>query len=83
MSTVVLKSETSAPSSQFHSVLDWLRQVKVALSLPAPAALHLPDRYLDDINVSRRDVAGEIERGVERLGLLDLGWQQPRRPGGR
>ncbi len=64
---------------RFAPVVEWLRQAKVALNLPASTAQHVPDHFLRDIGVRRGDITRDVQRGIERLSLLDIGWQQPRR----
>ena len=61
------------------AVVDWLRQARVAVKLPLPDVENLSDRQLRDIGVGRKDVTRAMDRETDRLGLLGLGWQQPRR----
>ncbi|HEV2506560.1 MAG TPA: hypothetical protein VGV39_26035 [Mesorhizobium sp.] len=77
MSTIVLKSQQLRPS-RIQPVLDWLRQARVAASLPLQNAEALSDSYLRDVGLRREDVARTVTEAPQRLGLLDLGWQGPR-----
>lgn len=79
MSVIALKSQPLRPS-RIQPVLDWLRQARVAASLPLQNAEALSDSYLRDIGLRREDVARPVAEAPQRLGLLDLGWQAPRRP---
>ena len=78
MSTIVLKSETCRPG-RLRGLLDWLRQARAALSVPAQEMGSLSEHQLLDIGVDPHDGVSAIDQEVTRLGLLDLGWQQPRR----
>ena len=78
MSHVVLNSP--APKSIWlREVFDWLRHMKVAANIPLESVEDLSDRQLCDIGGERKDVARAMDRELGRLGLLDTGWQQPRR----
>ena len=79
MSVIVLKSQPLRPS-RIQPVLDWLRQARVAASLPLQNAEALSDSYLRDNGLRREDVARPVAEEPQRLGLLDLGWQAPQRP---
>jgi hypothetical protein len=83
MSHIVLNSP--APRSiRLHAVLDWFRHMKVAANIPlaniAPESVEdLSDRQLRDIGGKRKDVTRAMDRELGRIGLLDIGWQKPRR----
>jgi hypothetical protein len=78
MSHIVLTSP--APKSIWlHEVLDWLRHMKVAANIPLESVEDLSDRQLRDIGGERKDIARAMDRELGRLGLLDVGWQRPRR----
>ena len=80
MSEIALRS---APRGRrAAAVLDWLRQMRAALSVPPPLAGHLPGEHLRDVDLRREEIRRAVDRGTARLGLLDLGWQEPR-PSGR
>jgi hypothetical protein len=86
MSQIALK-DTAARSSRLRAVpvrlralLEWLRHAKVAVNLPYQSAEDLSDRLLRDIGGEPQDIARAIDRELGRLGLLDIGWQKPRRP---
>jgi len=84
MSEIVLKSSTSLESPSgltlwLRSVRDWLRQARVAARLPDESIEDLSDSQLRDIGAERRDVAKTLDRELGRIGLLDSGWQRPRR----
>lgn len=79
MSAIVVKSQPLRPS-RIQPVFDWLRQARVAASLPLQNAEALSDSYLRDIGLRREDVARKVTEAPQRLGLLDLGWQSPQRP---
>ncbi|ESZ47163.1 hypothetical protein ACYG9Z_13005 [Mesorhizobium sp. RSR380A] len=78
MSIFVLNSP-AARSNWFHAVTDWLRQAKVAVNLPRQDVEDLSDRQLRDVGAQRKDVTRAVDRELGRLGLLDTGWQKPRR----
>ncbi|CAM5427086.1 hypothetical protein ACHMW4_14445 [Mesorhizobium sp. UC22_110] len=79
MSAIVLKSQPLRPS-RIQPVLDWLRQARVAASLPLQNAEALSDSHLRDVGLRPEDVARTVTEAPQRLGLLDLGWQTPRQP---
>lgn len=76
MSAIVMKSRPRRPS-RIQPVLDWLRQARIAASLPLQNAEALSDAYLRDVGLRREDVARTVTEAPQRLGLLDLGWQAP------
>jgi hypothetical protein len=82
MSIITLNSKTTRPL-WLHAVFDWLRQAKVAANMPSQSTEDLSDRHLLDIGAERTDVTRAIDRELGRLGLLDIGWQTPRRHGRR
>ena len=82
MSIALFKVPAARPS-KLRPILDWLRQAKVALALPMQDADRLSDHHLADIGAERPDITRAVDREVGRLGLLDIGWQQPRRPNRR
>jgi hypothetical protein len=83
MSQVVLKSHSTLKSPAFpvrlRAVLDWLRHARVAVRLAHQNVEDLSDRQLRDIGGERKDIARAMDRELGRLGLLDTGWQQPRK----
>ncbi|MDX8514885.1 hypothetical protein [Mesorhizobium captivum] len=84
MTEIVLKSHTALKSRSrialwLRSAVDWLRQAKVAARLPNESVEDLSDSQLRDIGAERRDVTRAMDRELGRIGLLDSGWQQPRR----
>ncbi|RWA68299.1 hypothetical protein EN836_30020 [Mesorhizobium sp. M1C.F.Ca.ET.193.01.1.1] len=84
MSEIVLKSRTAVKSRSgaalwLRSAVDWLRQARVAARLPHESIEELSDDLLRDIGAERRDVARAVDRNLGRIGLLDTGWQHPRR----
>jgi uncharacterized protein YjiS (DUF1127 family) len=84
MSEIVLKSHNTMKSALplwLRAALDWLRQARVAARLPLESIDDLSDRQLRDIGAERRDVAKAMNRELGRIGLLDTGWQQPRKIG--
>jgi len=78
MSHIALRPAIVRPS-WLTAALDWLRQAKIAATLPLESVEDLSDRQLRDVGARRRDVARAMDREMGRLGLLDIGWQQPRR----
>ncbi len=78
MSIIVLNSPAARPA-RLNAVTDWLRQARVAINLPRLDVEDLSDRQLCDIGAKRKDVTRAVDRELGRLGLLDIGWQQPRR----
>ena len=82
MSEIALNSRTALKSPVPHWLLvtiDWLRQARVALRVPHESIENLSDSQLRDIGGERRDIAKAMDRELGRIGLLDTGWQQPRR----
>jgi hypothetical protein len=83
MSEIVLKSHITlkSPLPQWlRAAFDWLRQANVAARLPVESVEDLSDRQLRDVGGERKDIAKAMDRELGRIGLLDIGWQQPRRP---
>lgn len=78
MSIITLNSPAARPASLI-AVIDWFRQARVAINLPRQDVEDLSDRQLSDIGARRKDVTRAVDRELGRLGLLDIGWQQPRR----
>ncbi|RUW32798.1 MULTISPECIES: hypothetical protein [unclassified Mesorhizobium] len=84
MTEIALKCHTALKSRSsvalwLRSALDWLRQARVAARLPNESIEDLSDDLLRDIGAERRDVARAVDRELGRIGLLDTGWQKPRR----
>jgi|GEM_PF-2815821 uncharacterized protein YjiS (DUF1127 family) len=79
MTTDILKA-TYAQPARLHQVFDWFRQMKAALNVPAQDAAELSEHYLRDTGIARKDIAKAVDAELGHLGLLDIGWQQPRRP---
>lgn len=79
MSTDVFKAPFAQPRP-LRPLFDWLRQMRVALSLPAQDTDCLTEHYRRDTGIARKDIAKAVDADLGRLGLLDIGWQQPRRP---
>jgi uncharacterized protein YjiS (DUF1127 family) len=78
MSHIALPAYTARPA-WLSAVRDWLRQARVAVTLPHQNVEDLSDRQLRDIGAGRKDIARAMDREIGRLGLLDIGWQQPGR----
>ncbi|UVK39791.1 hypothetical protein LHFGNBLO_001196 [Mesorhizobium sp. AR10] len=79
MSTIVFKSPATRPTWML-ALLDWLRHARVAVNLPQHQNVEdLSDRQLRDIGARRKDITRAMDRELGRLGLLDIGWQKPRR----
>jgi uncharacterized protein YjiS (DUF1127 family) len=78
MSHIVLSSATVRPV-WLRAVFDWFRHAKIAVNLAQENIEDLPDRQLRDIGAERKDVARVMDRELGRLGLLDVGWQRPRK----
>ncbi|MGX7875723.1 hypothetical protein ACVDG5_026095 [Mesorhizobium sp. ORM6] len=81
MSHIALHPAYAARQAWLSAVRDWLRQARVAINLPHQNVEDLSDRQLRDIGAGRKDIARAMDREMGRLGLLDVGWQQPRRRG--
>lgn len=84
MSHIALRSLAARPT-WLGATLDWFRHARVAIRLAHQDIAHqdvedLSDRQLRDIGAVRKDVARAMDRELGRLGLLDTGWQPPRRP---
>ena len=82
MSHIVLKSPAAGPV-WLRAAIEWFRHAKIAVNLrhelPYENAEDLSDRQLRDIGAERKDVARAMDRELGRLGLLDIGWQRPRK----
>ncbi|WP_254020599.1 hypothetical protein, partial [Mesorhizobium escarrei] len=78
MSHIVITPPITRPA-WLHATLDWFRHAKVAVNIPQENVEDLPDRQLRDIGAERKDVARAMDRELGRLGLLDIGWQRPRK----
>ncbi|MER9432438.1 hypothetical protein NKL07_07375 [Mesorhizobium sp. C280B] len=78
MSDIALRSVTLR-SAWLRAMLDWLRHAKIAVNLPYENVEDLADRQLRDIGGERKDIARAMDRELGRLGLLDIGWQRPRK----
>ncbi|WP_217574257.1 hypothetical protein [Mesorhizobium sp. GbtcB19] len=84
MSEIALKSHAtlgsrSAITLWLRSAADWLRQARVAARLSQESVEDLSDSQLRDIGAERRDISKAMDRELGRIGLLDAGWQRPRR----
>ncbi|TPM30111.1 hypothetical protein [Mesorhizobium sp. B2-3-4] len=79
MSHIALDPAYIARPGWLSAVRDWLRQARVAVNLPHQNVEDLSERQLRDIGAARKDVAKAMDRELGRIGLLDIGWQQPRR----
>ena len=82
MSHIALNSAPARPA-WLAATLDWLRQARVAVSLPHQDVEDLSDRQLRDVGARRKDIARAMDREMGRLGLLDIGWQRPKGIGSR
>jgi hypothetical protein len=78
MSTDVLKATFVQPA-RLQPVFDWFRQMRAALNVPVQDAAELSEHYRRDTGIASKDIAKAIDADLGRLGLLDIGWQQPRR----
>jgi len=78
MAHIALRLGNVQPN-RLNALFEWLRQAKVAASLPRQDVEDLSDRQLRDIGARRQDVSRALDREIGRLGLLDIGWQRPRR----
>ena len=84
MSEIAVKACTTLESSSgftlwLRSARDWLRQARVAATLTVESVEDLSDRDLRDVGGRRYDIAKAMDRELGRIGLLDIGWQPPRR----
>ena len=82
MSITFFKAPAAQPN-RLQPILDWLRQARAALAHPIQDIDRLSDRHLADIGAEKPDITRAVDREVGRLGLLDIGWQQPRWRGRR
>ncbi|MER9654479.1 hypothetical protein NKJ26_13300 [Mesorhizobium sp. M0152] len=80
MSHIALNSVHVRPA-WLTATLDWLRHARVAARLPHQNVEDLSDRQLRDVGAARKDIARAMDREMGRIGLLDIGWQQPDRKG--
>lgn len=78
MSTDVLKTPFAQPA-RLQPVMDWFRQMKAALNVPAQDFGCLTEHYRRDTGIAGKEIAKAVDADLGRLGLLDIGWQQPRR----
>ncbi|MER9869565.1 hypothetical protein NKJ35_20710 [Mesorhizobium sp. M0136] len=78
MSDITLRPVTLRPA-WLRAMLDWFRYAKIAVNLPYENVEDLSDRQLRDIGGERKDIARAMDRELGRLGLLDTGWQLPRK----
>ncbi|GAA2827177.1 hypothetical protein EDC40_11624 [Aminobacter aminovorans] len=79
MSTDVLKATYVQPA-RLQPVFDWFRQMRAALNVPTPQdATELSEHYRRDTGIAKKDIARAVDAELGHLGLLDIGWQQPRR----
>ncbi|MBE1204554.1 hypothetical protein [Aminobacter carboxidus] len=78
MSTAVFRTTYVQPS-RLQPVFDWFRHMKAALNVPVQDAADLSEHYRRDTGIASTDIAKAIDADLGRLGLLDIGWQQPRR----
>lgn len=79
MSANVIKA-TYVPPIRVRPILDWFRHMKVALNVPAQDFACLTEHYRRDAGIPCKDVGRAVDAELGRLGLLDIGWQPPRRP---
>ncbi|TJV02431.1 MAG: hypothetical protein E5Y02_29105 [Mesorhizobium sp.] len=79
MSHTAFHPAYAARPARLAAIRAWLRQARVAINLPHQNVENLSDRQLRDIGAGRKDIARAMDREMGRLGLLDIGWQQPRR----
>lgn len=78
MSTDVLKTPYAQPA-RLQPVMDWFRHMKAALNAPAQDFGCLTEHYRRDTGIACKDITKAVDSDLGRLGLLDIGWQQPRR----
>ena len=78
MSTDVCKAPYIQPN-RLQPLSDWLRQMKASLNLPPQEFGCLTEHYRRDTGIPCKDIAKAVDADLGRLGLLDIGWQQPRR----
>ncbi|WP_269931942.1 hypothetical protein [Aminobacter sp. HY435] len=78
MSTDVFKALYVQPN-RLQPIMEWFRQMHAALHVPAADGCDLSARYRRDTGIDCKDVSRAVDAELGRLGLLDIGWQQPRR----
>ncbi|RWE89471.1 MAG: hypothetical protein EOS81_27565 [Mesorhizobium sp.] len=83
MSEIALKPCTPLESPSgltlwLRSARDWLRQARVAATLPGESVEDLSNRDLRDVGSRRRDIAKALDREFREIGLLGTGWQRRR-----
>ncbi|MER9964302.1 hypothetical protein NKJ72_25780 [Mesorhizobium sp. M0045] len=78
MSDIALRS-VILRATWLRAMLDWFRYARIAANLPYENVEDLSDRQLRDIGGERKDIARAMDRELGRLGLLDTGWQLPRK----
>lgn len=82
MSTDILKVRHVQPA-HLQPLIDWLRQMRAALDAPAQGFSCLTEHYRRDTGITCKDIGHAVDAELGRFGLLDIGWQQPRRPSNR
>lgn len=82
MSTDVFHGHHVQPN-RLQPVVEWFRQMRAALQVPAYDGCELSERYRLDTGIACKDITRAVDADLGRLGLLDIGWQQPRRPNRR
>ncbi|MEI8697843.1 hypothetical protein [Mesorhizobium sp. ISC15] len=84
MSHIALKSPAAGPT-WLRAAVEWFHHARIAINLSQEPGLprenveDLSDRQLRDIGAERKDVARAMDQELGRLGLLDIGWQKPKR----
>jgi hypothetical protein len=66
-----------ARSGGLRSLLDWLRQARVAAHLDDQPTKSPDAAFLADVGLSAEQIGLAVDRGNVEIGLLGLGWQQP------
>lgn len=79
MSSHVLTRPAAHWSSHLRSLFNSLLPARKVPGLPIEEMQALSDRLLDDIGVDPRSIPRPAHEEAVRLGLLDRGWQPPRR----
>lgn len=72
-------STAPATENRLRSILDWLRQARVAAGLADQPAPSRDAALLYDVGLSADQIGRAVDRGSTEIGLLGLGWQKPGR----
>jgi hypothetical protein len=82
MSDFALRTAPAGPHG-LRSLVDWLRQARVAASLADHSTKSPEAAFLADVGLNADQIGRAVDRGNAEIGLLGLGWQRSGRDGWR